>query len=236
MILWLVLFLLVVGSSFILAFRSMKEFQGIPQKSKEEHGLFLIRQTGNLNAKILDFIRELVLVENLSISIERLFKGKKSALTVFGPKKILDKFTGKLDLLELEDYVSPLDSKDIAIWEVGVKNTKNLSPEDLDSIFGSLPKLGDEDQFFWQVILGVRKDQADLSFQTQIRAAFFTKDFIRRETLSALFQHLKFGELTKISKPFSTKQMMDFYRLRSLTKDSSGPVLDSEGVMSLVKI
>lgn len=234
MILWIILFLLIVAISFVLAYRSMKDYSEIPKASKVEYGLFLIRQTENFTASALDSIGELMLEAGLIISIERLFKGTQAALTIYGPKIILDKFTPNLNLLELEDYASRLESKDISIWEVGLRDQKGYLGG--PNIFQNLSQLGQEDQFFWQVVLGSRKEKGSISFQTQIRAALFCKDPSRKKVLTSSLQELKPGELTKIPKPFSTEQMMDFFKMRSLSKDSNGPILDSEGVLSLLKV
>lgn len=235
MILWLILFLLIVGVSFILAFRSMKDYQEIPQASKVEYGLFLIRQTGRFDTHTLDLLGRLILDEGLIISLERLFKGKQVALTIYGPKKIMDKFTQDLNLLELEDYMQDVVSQDISIWELGVRDSKKLDFSGANNIFQNLSGLGNEDQFFWQIMLSAKKGDS-LSFQTQIRAVIYTKDTLRRKQLASALENVKVGELTKIPKPFSGEQMMNFYKLRSLGKDSNGPILDSRGVMQLLKV
>lgn len=218
MILWLTLFLLIIGISFILALRSMKDYQEIPRKSDLDYGLFLIRRPGNFDTKLLDSIRELVLLENAIISFERVFKGRQSALTIFGPKTVLDKFTRSLDLLELEDYTSALAEGDISVWEVGEKERGELT----------LPELSNEDQFFWQVVVG--KDQ------TQIRAALYCNDPVRRKTLAAELQNLNARAFVKIPRPFSNEQMLGFYRTRSLGKDSKRSILNSEEIVSLLRI
>ncbi len=235
MILWVILFFLIIGISFILAFRSMKDYQEIPQKSKVEYGLFLIRATEGFDVNTLNSIGKLILDEGLIISIERLFKGTQSALTIFGPKNILNNFSVRLNLLELEDYTETLDAGNISIWEVGVKSGQNLKLDSPNNIFNNLSQLGSEDRFFWQVVLSARRGE-DLTFQTQIRAAISSKDLLNRKTLIPLFQNLTFGELTKVPKPYSTEQMMLFFKLRSLSKDSNGPILSSEGVMRLLKV
>lgn len=238
MILWIVLFLLIIGISFLLAFSSMRDYQEITQTPKMDYGLFLIRKLENFDESILNAIRDLTHSEKLTISIERLVKGKKSALTIFGPKKILSSFTGKLNLLELEDYAAGWNSKEVFTWEVGMKDSKNLSLGDFNNILRNLPEFADEDQFFWQVILSPKGQQKKNNFfQTQIRAAFFSKDPRRKKIFAPLLQNLNTGGLTKISKPFSMEQTMDFYRLRSFNKDSTGgPVLDSYGVTRMVMI
>lgn len=235
MVFWIILFLLIVGISFILAYRSMKDYSEIPKTSKAEYGLFLIRQTENFSSSTLNSIGELMLEAGLIISIERLFKGTQAALTIYGPKNILDKFTSGLNLLELEDYMPKLSIQDVSIWEVGARDQKGYRSGP-NNVFENLSQLGQEDQFFWQVVLGPKKEKGSISFQTQIRAVVYSKDPEKKKSLTALLQELKSGELTKIPKPFSVEQMMDFFKLRSLSKDSNGPILNSEGVLSLLKV
>ncbi len=228
MILWIILFLLVVGISFLLALRSMRDYQEIPQTKTTEYGLFLIRQIENFNENILNSLREHINAESLILSIERLFKGKQTALAVFGPKKVLGNFADRLNLLELEDYAADLNHEDTSTWEIGMKNSKNISSENLNNIFRNMPEFADEDQFFWQVVLGKNR--------TQIRAAFFNKDLQRREVLIPLLQNLGAGELVKIPRPFSKEQMMGFYQLRSVSNDSGISVLTSSEITQLIKI
>lgn len=233
-VLWIALFLIIIGISFVLAFQSMKDYSEAPEQSREEYGLFLVRQIENFDAGVLDSIRKLIFEQGLIISIERLFKGSKAALTIFGPKQVMGELSSTLNLLELEDYILGFDSKDITIWEVGMRHTRNLNLEDIGSILEAFPKLNDEDQFFWQVIVGVRGND-DLPFHTQIRAAVYCQDPLRRKVLVPLFQNLKLGKLIKIPKPYRAEQMLMFYRQRVLSKDSKGPILDSTGLIRLVK-
>lgn len=221
MTLWVILFLLIVAISFILAIRSMKDYQEVPQKLKQEYGLFLIRRTNNFNAQVLDAILKLITAEGLIVSIERLFKGNETTLTVFGPKTQLNKFSAELGLLELEDYAADLETKDISVWELGVKVPFKFNPDSLDNVFDNLPALDPNDRFFWQVVLG--------RGQTQIRAATSSKN-------APIFHNLRLGELIKIPQPFSAEQMLSFYKLRSLSKDSQAPVLTAKGVARLLKI
>lgn len=228
MTLWLILFLLIVGISFILALQSMKDYQELPKKATVEYGLFLIRNTDNFNVEFLNSLRS---KEGFIISLERLFKGNQTALTIFGPKKIIEEYSAGLNLLELEDYTAFLDNNMLSVWEIGVKNNKLLNIPNLNNIFDNLPKLRPDEQFFWQVLL---KKEENLSFQTQIRAVIFSSDSQRRKMLADDLQQIGMGELTKIPRPFSPLQMMAFYSSRSFSKDTKGPVLNGEGVRSLV--
>jgi len=235
MILWIVLFLLVVGISFILALQSMRDYQEIPRKSKVDYGLFLIRQPEKFDVNLLDSIRRQMLAENLLVSIERLFKGSQSALTIFGPRNIVSSYSSQLSLLELEDYAAGLNAEGISIWEVGLKKTGKFNPINLNNIFNDLSQLGEEEQFFWQVVLATRKDEEN-PFQAQIRAVVYSKDQTRRKTLSFDLQTIASGELTKVPRPFSTQQMLDSFKQRSLSKDSKGPIISAEGALRLLRI
>lgn len=228
MILWIVLFLLIVAISFVLAIRSMKDYQEIPQQTKEEYSLFLIKRIGGFDTDILGSILEDIAKRGLIISIERLFKGNFTTLTIFGPKSVLKQFNNELGLVELEDYAARLETSNISTWEIGVKDALKFNPDDLNNIFNGMPKLDAEDQFFWQVVIGKN--------QTQIRAALYSKDSKKHTTLVPLLQSLQMGSLNKIPRPFSTGQMMDFYRLRTLSRDSTVPVLTPEGIMRLLKV
>lgn len=227
MILWLLLFLLVIGISFVLAFRSMKDYQEIPQKITVDYSLFLVRQSKNFDAKILDSIRQAVFAQEGIVSLERLFKGTQTVLTVFGPKAILSTFQTELNLLELEDYAKEFTDSDVFVWEMGTRETVNLNPDHLSDFFSNLPQLEPQERFFWQVI--PNKDQV------QIRAAVFSTDPVRKKMLASA-QSLNAVGLHKVPTPFSNEQMIEFYRTRSLSKDSKGPILGSEGIIRLLTI
>lgn len=233
MILWVMLFALIIAISFLLAFLSMQDYQEVPETNKVEYGLFLIRKTDEFKADILHAIRQEMLKNNFIISIERLFKGNKAALTIFGPKDILDQFSQELNLLELEDYTLDLNTDHISAWEMGIKNS-NSSKLQVSNFFKNFPLLEAEDQFLWQVIL-TAKGKAG-SFQSQIRAAVYSQQPLRRKTLAPILQSLAVGELVKIPRPFSAAQMMGLYKLRSLSQDSQGPILAPEQIPSLLKI
>lgn len=236
MILWLALFLLVVGISLLLAFRSMKDFKESPQDQKKEYGLFLIRQTQEFNSPFLETIKELMFKDKLIVSIERLFKGQQAALTIYGPKDLLNQFTQRLNLLELEDYTSNLNSEDTSVWELGIKGAQKFEEDQVSNIFQDLPTIEPEDQFFWQVVLEAVKSSDSLAFDSQIRAALFVKDPIRRKSLLSVFHGLKIGGLIKVPKPFGASQMLNFFKTRTLSKDSRSPVLDSDDVIRFLKV
>lgn len=207
MILWVILFLLVVATSFVLAVKSMKDFTDIPQNAKQEYGLFLIRKIQGFNATLLSHLNEKLLESGSILSIERLFKGKKSALVVYGPRKILLSLNHVLDLLELEDYTD-VNVGHISAWEIGIKD-QSIEWMSGQNIFANLPQFLDSEQFWWQLILNG-------SFNLQITAVLISADGQRRTGLTQSLQSLNLQVLIKLPKAFSNPQFLDFYQKRSL--------------------
>ena len=228
MILWVVLFVLIVAISFVLAARSMRDFTEIPNKD-EEYSLFLIRQPQKLNTKLLESIHNDLAHSKSIISFERLFKGNKSALVVFGPKKLLVTQQNLLDLLELEDYTN-INVENISAWEVGIKNNRSLDfPRDAQKILTNLPQLLENDQFWWQLVISSE-------FRVQIRTVVVSDNQTRRDSLTQALQALAPETIIKLPKAFSNTQLLDFYKIRSFTKDSKNPTLISEEILQMLSI
>lgn len=222
MILWVVLFVLVVAISFVLAARSMRDFTEVPQ-SNDDYSLFLIRKTQGLTLELLSSIHNELLKSNFIISFERLFKGNKSALVIFGPRKLLTHHQNLLDLLELEDYTD-VNIEDISAWEAGIKSKINIQ-----KIFTNLPQFLENDQFWWQIIISKGS-------KVQIRAIVITSDDIKRNSLTQTLHNLAPEKVIKLPKAFSSQQILEFYKLRSFRKDSENLSLSSEEILSLLLI
>lgn len=232
MILWLALFLLVIAISFVLALQSMADYHELPLQSKVEYGLFLIRRSSSLTVTLLDSLHREIVKEGLIISIERLFKGQQAALVIFGPKKILANFAQNLDLLELEDYAY-VNRDYLHAWEIGVKGSKK-SPK-IENFFKHLPLLSSSEQFWWQLTLQATEKDAPL-FKSQIRAVVFSEEPNRRKKLADGLQSLTAGHLTKVPKPFTSDQIINFYQQRSIGVGETNPLLTSEQVSELIHL
>lgn len=204
MTLWFILFGLVVAVSFVLALRSMADFEENPQEKKDAYGLFLIRNPSALNLSLLDSIHEQILRKGLIISFERLIKGRESALVIFGPKEVLSHFANVLNLLELEDYTQNTHDQ-IFAWEMGFKNPDK---DVIENSFESFPALEKDEQFWWQIVLLAKKDREDRYFESQIRVVVCGKP-------ASNLQNLNMGGLIKVPKPFTSLQILEFYRKRS---------------------
>jgi hypothetical protein len=219
MILWVALFILVVAISFVLAVQSMRDFSEVPDKIRE-YSLFLVRNTAGLNKELISsLVKELK--PGAFISLERLFKGTKSALVVFGPKSLLVHHRA-LDLLELEEY-SKVEAEHIFAWEVGVKNT------DGTQLFKNMPQLHNHEQFWWQVIISSE-------FIPQITAVVFGPDIDRRHGLAHHLQNIEKEHVFKLPKAFSNAQLLEFYQKRSLRKDFKNPKLSAEKILRLIQL
>lgn len=223
MIFWIILFAAVIFISFLLALRSMTDFEESPTEEKQQYGLFLIRNSQVLTESILDSVHKLILKEGLIISFERLIKGGESALVVYGPQVILNTFQA-LNLLELEDYSGVLPDS-LQAWEMGVRKQKKI--KSTGSFFKGLPYLPGNEQLWWQLVLKAEKYPGeDKFFQGQIRLV-----------TSSVLPELKnptTGDLIKIPKPFTTEQVIGFYQKRSFLKNKHNPILESQAVLQLL--
>lgn len=213
-ILWLMLFLLIVAIAFVLAFASMKNYHDIPEKSRADYSLFLIRRQKGLNLDLLQNLVDDLFSEGLIISLERLFKGRESVLVIFGPKKILQNYTHQLNLLELEDYTN-LDQDKIFAWQIDLKNLGKVA----------VPELEKEEQFWLQLIIRSH-------YKMTIRAAFYSSDSAKRKQFPQTLQNL--SGFIKAPIPFSSAQIFNFYKLRSrVSKETS---LSPEQILLLLKV
>lgn len=225
MILWVVLFALVVAISFVLAARSMRDFTEIP--TNEQYSLFLIRKTQGLSAELLNSIHESLLRSKSIISFERLFKGAKSALVVYGPTKLLSSYHELLNLLELEDYTN-VDLNHISAWEVGIKGPASSFKIE-QKVFNNLPQLSDTEQFWWQILISS-------GLKVQIRAIVVTQDTEKRNSLTQTLHHLAPEKVVKLPKAFSNEQILEFYRTRSFKKDDKNPSLRTQDIVHLLSL
>lgn len=259
----------------MLAFQSMKDFQEKPEKLGLEYGLFLVRNTVGLTAEILDAIHTETAKKGLLISLERLFKGLKSALVIYGPKDIVLKYAQQLRLIEIEDYTQDISPNDLVIWEMGVKDNFDLQ-KDIPNIFTQLPALNEVEQFWWQLIVQAKtslpwdsvvdifkklvskKDgklvdshklastriantggkfsstQTSKPFRCHIRTVLVASDPSRKMTLTTLLEKIGGGSLVKVPQSFTSSQILEFYKGRTLPFVSSRPfILEAADILKI---
>lgn len=227
MIFWLVLFLFVVLISFLLAWRSMKDFQETPKGSNVEYSLYLVRNISNLTHELLNRINEQIKTAGLTLSLERLVKGNQTVLSIFGPKKILQDYITPLNLLELEDYTN-IDTEHVAVWEITLRQKQVAF--NIKDLLADL-RLNPQEQLWWQVLLQPSKEVG--LFQFQIRVVAISLDAQRRKHILERFQ--KSEHVNKLPKPFSNNQLFEFFKNRSLMLEINNPKLKSDEVLRLVK-
>lgn len=218
MILWIVLFCLVLALSFVLAARSMRDFQEFPVLG--DYSLFLIKNPKNLTTQVLSSITNL-LKSGQILSFERLFKGGRGALVVLGPKELISRYN-TLDLLELEDYTKA-NMQPFSICQVGINNSENQ-----EKIPVKLPLLESNEQFWWQLILASH-------FKVQIKAVLSSLDEVKRASLADVLQNLAPGRLFMLPKVLSDSQILKAYQKRIFLGDKKLS-LNAEKVLQLLFI
>ncbi len=216
MILWLLLFGLVLSLSFVLAARSMRDFDDIHALG-EPYSLFLIRKPKSLNKQLLSSIQD-SLKSGQVLSFERLFKGSEAALVIFGPMKLLAGYNS-LDLLELEDYTN-VNPETISACSVGIKN--------LDQLKLAPPHLSSQEQFWWQLTLSHQ-------FRVQIKAVLVS-DAPQRNIYDVLQNLAPLNLEGAKTKAFSEAQILEAYQKRSLLSEGKKLVISAEEVLQLLLI
>lgn len=207
MIIWFVLFFIILSISFILAYFSMKDYQEVPS-GESDYGVYLLRKPQFLTTQILSAI--LKLSKGKIVSLERLFKGETSALVIFGPRNSLERHFGEiLGLLELEDYTKV--SGEFMSWEFGKKAPlQNLTP------FNNFPRLLPNEHFWWQINI-LSNERESGNYSGQLRAVLISPDKERLDSLVSKFQESIGGFLVKLPTPFTSSQILEFYRQRIIS-------------------
>lgn len=227
--------MLVLLISFFLAYQSMRDFRIVPIKTGAEYGLFLVKNPVQLSVDILNFFGDQIAKQSLTLSFERLFKGKQSALVIFGPRQILMSLKG-LSVLELEDYTEKVLDDQIIAWEVGFKKP-HPDGFNFTNLFEKLSELDPTDQFWWQVNLKAEQLKTNENlFYTQIRCVLISNDPQRRKKLALELDKLGAPALSKIPKPFSSQKILEFYQKRSLTLEKINPRLTAGEVLNLIAL
>lgn len=246
---WVVIFILIIVSSAILAFRSMRNYQETPENSTRL-SLFLIKNKDRFNLEALNKLYQQSLINHDFFSLERLFKGAQNALLLFGPRDLSLAFP-ELDLLELEDYLY-----DEAFESVGLSNDKKVSknksfpfaieppnnPKKTLSVKSGFLKLLDlslEQYFFWQIVVEPIKKNNSPFFQATIRGIVADADLHQRvELAKKMTAHI--GEYTGLlidSKNPNVSTLFDSFKRRSFTpKEISNFVIDSKEIMDLLAL
>lgn len=206
----------------------MKDYRP-PLNPKIDYGLFLIRKSTNLSSKLISSLS--LHIGNNIISFERLFKGKESALLVYAPRDLLLPLNSELDLLEMEEYITQSTKYSIYSWEFDLKSDVTQS----ENLFEDFPQLGDDEQFWLQLIL-ITSKKGEPIFRGKIRAVILSKDSPSQSELIKKLQNFAAKYLVKLPKAFSDEQILDFYKARNTGELAQQVILNSEQVLKFLKV
>lgn len=216
MIIWILLFLFVLLLSFVLALRSMKQYRERPSNLGTGFSLYLIQSPGALNQFLLGELAREVLDKKLLLSFERLYKGSRKALLVYGPTNVLQPKTASLGLLELEEYASKTYAHTIS-FEVGEKANGKFQPGQFrlqSNEFG----LQDHEEIWWQVVAKPQiKGKDELSLNSVIRVVIHANDATRLPQIQLrLISQIHDAGLTRLPQTHSSSKILGFYKERAI--------------------
>jgi hypothetical protein len=236
--LWLLIIVVIIIISFLLALRSMRNYQEIPP-ARFSYGLYLICNSDQLQNGVLNKLYAFGLESNAQISIEKLFKGGESAIVIYAPHNI-GQFVPELELLEIEDYLEreaksgnkKASVDEVIVWSLQPKSEVELEiPPDFLKDF----PLEQNQQLFWQLVLAsYRKEH---HFQVNIRVMVADHDTHQRiELAKNVDQYLeKTVNLHKKETNQSISLLFDRYQKRALTpSEIEGFILSSQKVKELL--
>ena len=173
---WIILFVLTILVSAFLAYRSMKNYQVVPQKNSLSFAFFLIRDGSLLSAEIFQKLAAIAKNLNTQISLERVFKGSDQALILYAPRQIQNNFP-ELGLIEIEDYLEnskfKIDQNDTFGFLINSKNNSDKLNSN-ENYLKNL-KLEDSNQVCLQVVLKPESNES-LLFQSTFRVMVVAKD------------------------------------------------------------
>lgn len=217
MAVWLILFFLVLSISFVLALRSMNDYQELPWSKTSAYALFLIRKPLFLTAEVLKNLHEKLLPEKMLLSLERLGRGARVAVVVYGPEAILHPLKDVLGLLELEDYSQKIAGREAgaAVWEMGLKSSLQELTEG-EAVDFPVPE--EKEEIFWQLVLSPQKNG---SFKAVARALVLADNHAQAQFLEEkVIKSLAPKGLAVLPQPYSADQRFKVYQQRSIPKSS----------------
>lgn len=231
MVIWVLLFLIILAISAFLAFESMVDYREHPLNFKIGYSLYLVSKPQMLTPEFVNQLYLSMIEDNLIFSLERLFKGQKRALLVYGPSNKFRQFVNFLGLIELEEYsrkieIDQLEAQaPIFAWEVGTKNSSGEVA--VSSLLSYMPQLNSNEEFWWQVVLQpyktwnvlrlMKREEKKDGFKAIIRAVVKADD--RKRAASLQDELTKIGAdqgLLPLPQIYTTSQVIKFYQERMM--------------------
>ncbi|MDD2823340.1 MAG: hypothetical protein PHQ59_04660 [Candidatus Daviesbacteria bacterium] len=239
MIIWVLLFFIVIFISLFLAFRSMRDYTEAPVHTDTHYSLYLIKNEAGLTDELLMKIDHIIDQKRLIVSLERLYRGSKQALVIYGPVIILKQFADILNLVELEDYSLKYSNHlqaGILAWEVSSKDfhksDKPIAYQKSDAPIIDLANiplaLSDQEELWWQLVIQPKCEKNGLQpiFKALIRVVVIAGDNNKaQEIKSKIDNQVKQTNLLAIPQSYSSEQIIKNYQKRSLPQH----LLDKEG-------
>lgn len=236
---WLLIIAAIIVISFILALRSMKNYQEIPPQ-RYPYGVFLLQNPNQLQNDMLAKLYDFCTQANAIISLEKLFKGPQNAIVLFAPQNILQ-YIPELELLEIEDYLTKDGRPDgpkkasvdeVILWSLLPKNESELPvPQSfLENIL-----LEDTQQLFWQLVLAAHKRVQH--FQVNIRVMVVDSDVHKRIELAKKVENYIRDNL-KLTKKEANQSMAALYisyqKRALIPSEIEGFVLSTQKIKELI--
>lgn len=233
MAIWLILFALTFIASLFMAYRSMSDYYEQASNFSVPYSQYLVGKPDALTPEILRHLHQSAYDGRLIISFERLFKGGRRALVIFGPTTLLHSLVEPLKLTELEDYSKNVNNEEVikggvVAWGIGRKNGVSESFQ-MENIFSSLPELLELEEFWWQVIVQPKDNKDDEHFDSIIRAILITDNSSRAQVLKDEMSKLgQAGGLAELPKSYSTQEFLKLYQERALSKEYTTTIKSAE--------
>jgi hypothetical protein len=213
MLIWILLFVAIAGTSFLLALRSMKSYREKPSYFTTAYALYLLQKPQNLSDDLLERIGSFNADEKLMLSFERLFKGGRSALVVFGPLNNLNQYRDELGLLELEEYSEKVQGE-FKIIEFGLKPNSASSISEFHLNKDDL-QLTDSEQIWCQL---VARYQVGVGFRVILRVIIQCQNPLRLNELHHIIvQDYSKANLVPLPKPISSGKLIKHYQERAFS-------------------
>lgn len=234
MLIWIIIFVIIILISSVLAYRSMKDYEEVPDDAVLM-SVFYIRSPENFKAEVLRKLYEFLLPRREFFSIEKLYKGKEKALVLFGPRDLTN-LLPELNLIELEDYLvgegesylgedtdKKVDVNRSITWLVEPKNNSKRqihAGSGLNDI-----TVGETQNVFIQAVCFPEKESPEPVFQTTWRIMVADKDSIDRVALAkkAETAFASATGLNKSSDPYPESKRFESFKQRSLVPKEVAP-------------
>jgi hypothetical protein len=224
MIFLIPLFIFVVIISFFLAKRSMRDYKMRPLDITADYGFFLIKKPENLTPEVINLIGEKLKSAKMIFALERLIKGGKTALCIFGPKTSLAFFSDLLGLFELLDYSKNADPKNISVWGLGPRSAGS----NFSSFVSRMIPLNPSEEAWIQIVLEPNEKN---DFLVSIKGCCVCSDALRRTKILESISR----DFIKVPHPFSAVQMLKTYTERVFDKSGSFKA-NAQSIYQLVSV